>query len=87
MLRAYLGKNPFESGSIKPVVVRSASLAGAGGKTVTDKTRKQRNYWIGCSFSSGCLIWECLFGCDRVFFTFRFHKLEAFTGLNSGLLA
>lgn len=40
MLRAYLSNNQSEAGSTKPVVVRTASLAGARGKTL-EKTRKQ----------------------------------------------
>lgn len=49
MLTVYLSKNLFELGSTKPGVARSATLAGAEGKSSIEKRleAKQGHYLIG----------------------------------------
>ena len=53
-------KSLFEQ--ILILIGRRGTKLGARDKTFIEKTQKQGNSLIGCSFS-GCLIWERLVGC------------------------
>ena len=63
MLRVYLSKSQFESGSTKPEVVRSAPGTGLGERFYKKVAEaKQGNCWIDYSLSI-CLIWKKHIGC------------------------
>lgn len=61
MLRVYLSKSQFESGSTKPEVVRSTPLTGAQWEAFTKKGKnKVRNSLIGYSLKPSRLF---MIGC------------------------
>lgn len=80
ILRAYLTKNWFESGSANLEVGRSSPPAGAQGEAFAEKRQKPSKEIIDCYSSKpvGRLCWLSL--------AFGFHNLEACTGLDFALL-
>ena len=51
MLRVYLSKSQFESGSTKPEVVRSAPGTGASGEDFIRKLQKQNKKIVGLAIA------------------------------------